>query len=380
MDKKRYLYQSILEDLQTKMVFLGGPRQVGKTTLSFSLLSHPELAEQHPDYYNWDNAEHRGKILSGKIGAEGKLIVLDEIHKFADWRGLVKGLFDTRKSKQKILVTGSARLDHYRKGGDSLQGRYHYYRLHPFTIGEVDGGANSLNQLMAFGGFPEPLLSGNERDARRWQRERLKRVFQEDLRDLESVKEVTKLELLLEHLRECVGSPLSPNNLKDLLQVSYDSVVSWIEIFNNLYLTYLINPYGPSKIRAVKKQRKLYFWDWALVKNEGARWENLVASHLLKYCHYTEDTLGYDMELRYLRDTDGREIDFVVLREGKPEFAVECKLSGKKAAKNIAYFRERTDIPSFYIVHKDSDDYGIESGPAGRTLPLSKLSEVLGLI
>ena len=378
MHNSRYLADFIREDLQSKMVFVGGPRQVGKTTLSFSLLDQPKLEERHPAYYNWDNLEMRSFILKNQITGEGNLIILDEVHKFAGWRGLVKGLYDTRKSQQSFLVTGSARLDYYRKGGDSLQGRYHYYRLHPFTIAEMQGGKAEVEQLLKFGGFPEPLLSNNERTWRRWQRERLARVFSNDLRDLESVKEVSKLELLLEHLRSCIGSPISLNSLKNLMNVSHNSIESWIKIFENLYLCFQIAPYGSPKIRAVKKQKKLYFWDWSTVDDPGTRWENMVACHLLKYCHFIEDTEGFSMELRYIRDTDGREVDFVVLKDGSPKFAVECKSSESKAEKNINYFKERTNIPEFYIVHKGIKDYGIAT-QTGRHLPLEKLSKVLEL-
>ena len=267
-------------------------------------------------------------------------------------------------------MTGSARLDYYRKGGDSLQGRYHYYRLHPFTLSESgrDPDARSVAHLLRFGGFPEPFLRGEERFHRRWLREHSERVVHEDLRDLEHVREVSRLDLLLAHLPACVGSPLSVNRLRTLLQASHESVERWISAFERLYLCYRLAPFGSTRIRAVRKERKLYFWDWSRVDDPGARFENLVAGHLLKYCHLVEDTEGHAMELRFVRDTDGREIDFVVLRGGRPEFGVECKSGDRNAAPACRYFRERTDIPRFYQVHLGTADFG-DADTGTRVLP-----------
>jgi len=323
--KKRYLREVVEKDLSERMVFVGGPRQVGKTTFALSLLSEP--TEKHPGYLNWDNPKDRPLLLKGELPADESCIILDEIHKFARWRNLVKGLYDANRSAASFLVTGSARLDYYRKGGDSLQGRYHYYRLHPFSLLELNpsGNRNDLESLLKFGGFPEPILRSEERFWRRWQRERIQRVIYEDIRDLENIKEISLLELLSEELPNRVGSPLSIKNLKELLQVAHETVARWLEIFERMYFCFRIPPYGSPKIRAVKKEQKLYLWDWSLVADKGARFENFIAAQLLKYCHFVEDTEGYKMELRFLRDTDKREIDFVVMKDKKPSFAVECK-------------------------------------------------------
>jgi len=235
-----------------------------------------------------------------------------------------------------------------------------------------------VEQLLKFGGFPEPFFAGSERFWRRWRREHVYRVMYEDLRDLEQVKEISKLELLLQHLPACVGSPLSVNQLAKLLQVAHASVEKWISVFENLYVTYRVAPFGSPKIRAVKKENKLYFWDWSVIKDSGARFENMVAGHLLKYCHYLEDTEGYNMELRFVRDTDGREVDFVVLQEGKPLFAVECKTGQRNPSKACTYFRERTSIPCYYQVHLGERDYG--SAKTGtRVLPFTTFCRELGL-
>jgi predicted AAA+ superfamily ATPase len=354
---KRYLGRPVEEDLRSKMVFVGGPRQVGKTTFALTFLS--EHSEKHPAYLNWDNVLDRSALLKGELPAQQKLIVLDEIHKFARWRNSVKGFYDTCKSEVSFIITGSARLDYYSKGGDSLHGRYHHYRLHPFSLQELSDRSTKedYSTLLRFGGFPEPFFTAEEKFSRRWQRERIQRVIYEDIRGLEKVKEISLLELLAEELPNRVGSPLSVKNLKELLQVAHETVERWLKIFERMYYCFRIPPFGPPAIRAVKKEKKLYLWDWSLIADPGARFENFVASHLLKYCHFLEDTEGFRMDLRFLRDTDKREADFVILKEGQPIFAVECKTGGKNINPSLFYFKERTQIPKFYQVHEGSEDY-----------------------
>jgi uncharacterized protein len=372
----RYIKRSVSEDLKSKMVFVGGPRQVGKTTFALTFLSKP--TEKHPAYLNWDDVSVKADLLKGELPGGQKIVILDEIHKYARWRSLIKGFYDKNKSEMSFIITGSARLDYYRKGGDSLQGRYHYYRLHPFSMAEINAEANmnDFNLLFKFGGFPEPYLRGEEKFWRRWQKERLQRVIYDDIRDLENVKEISLLELLAAELPNRVGSPLSIKNLKELMQVAHESVERWIRIFERMYFCFRVPPYGPRNIRAVKKEQKLYLWDWSVVPDEGPRFENFIACHLLKYCHFMEDTEGYAMELRFLRDTDKRETNFVVLKDGKPLFAVECKSGEKNVNPSLFYFKERTPIPKFYQVHSGQKDY---ERNGVRILPVLKFVKELSL-
>lgn len=339
---------NIAQDIQEKMVFLGGPRQVGKTTLAQSLLKN--YHDDHPGYLNWDNSEHRQKILNKVWPRSQKLIVLDEIHKFKRWRNMVKGYYDTFKKTHQFLVTGSARLDYYRKGGDSLLGRYYYHRLHPLSLPELKD-PKSLSQLLKFGGFPEPFLKGQEKELKRWHLQRRERIVYSDIRDLENLRDISMMDILIDALPIRVGSPLSRKNLSDDLQVDQKTIENWLQILERVYYCYRIPPFGAPKIRAVKKEQKLYLWDWSEHDDAGKRWENFVASHLLKYCHHQEDNFGEKMELRFLRDTDQREVDFVVLKNKKPLFAVECKSNSINPSPHLRYFQERTPIPYFFQIH-----------------------------
>jgi len=354
--RDRYLKKYAAADLKSKMLFVGGPRQVGKTTFALSFLRPPN--ERNPAYLNWDDIRIRPSLMRGELPADQPLIILDEIHKFARWRSLVKGFYDTRRSGQAFIVTGSARLDLYSRGGDSLQGRYHGYRLHPFSLPELRGSsAGDLAHLLRFGGFPEPCLRGEETSWRRWQRERVHRVVFDDIRDLERVRELSLLELLAEELPVRVGSPLSVKGLSLDLRVSHETADRWISVFERLFLCFRIPPFGGPRVRAVKKEKKLYLWDWSSVDDPGHRFENLVACQLLKHCHFLEDTQGFRMELRFLRDVDKREVDFVVLKEGRPEFAVECKTGERAVNPALFYFRDRISIPRLYQVHAGTRDY-----------------------
>lgn len=356
-----------------KMAFVAGPRQVGKTTLALSLLG-PRATERSPAYLNWDDPRAAARIRRVELPPNEPLLVFDEIHKYARWRNLLKGIYDTEKSSRKILVTGSARLDHYRKGGDSLVGRYRMFRLHPFSLRELGGGREPLDALLRFGGFPEPLFAASETEHRIWTRDRLSRVVREDLRDLEHVREVSLVEHLVDLLPARVGSPLSIANLRQDLEVDHKTVERWLGILENLYVCFRVPPYGPPRVRAVKKERKLYLWDWSTIEDPGPRFENLVASQLLKYCHLVEDTQGHAMELRFLRDTDKREVDFVVLQGRKPLFAVECKTGERAIAPAVRYFAERAGIPRFYQVHLGEAHF--QTGPV-TVLPFDRFCDEL---
>lgn len=333
---QRYLEKQVVADLGRKMVFLGGPRQVGKTTLAQRVIPDKKA------YLNWDIAAHREMILRGELPPSLE-IIFDEIHKYRSWRNYLKGLFDQHGLAVKFLVTGSARLDLYRYGGDSLQGRYHYLRLHPLSVAELEISTDKdFESLLNLGGFPEPFLAGSAVEAKRWSRDYRDRLIREDVSSLERVDDLGKLELLVLSLPERVGSPLSINALREDLGVAHKTASQWLEILERLYTIFRLSPFGAPKLRAVKKEQKHYHFDWSLIPDPAARFENLVASHLLKWVHYQADTLGRDLELRYFRDIDGREVDFVIVEDRKKILTfVECKWSDRPPDKGIKYLKAR---------------------------------------
>lgn len=356
-----------MADLERKMVFVAGPRQVGKTTLARSLPGGDE------GYLNWDIPEHRERILRRELPA-GDLWIFDELHKYRLWRNYLKGLYDARRPEQRILVTGSARLDLYRYSGDSLQGRYHLLRLHPFSAAELGlATGEELEQLLVLGGFPEPYFGGSEVEARRWSREYRNLLIREEVTSLERVQDLGRLELLMLELPERVGAPLSLNALREDLEVSHKTVASWVAILERLYAVFRLSPMGAPRLRAVKKAQKLYTFDWTLVPDAGARFENLVACHLLKWVHFQQDTEGRDLELRYFRDLDGREVDFVVTERRQALLMVECKASDAPVDKSLRYMKARfPSCPAWQLSAHGSRDYqtpeGIRVAPALRLL------------
>ena len=365
--RPRYLAAQLRRDLARKMVFVAGPRQVGKTTLALGVPGGKQ------GYLNWDVAMHRERILRGELPG-GRLWAFDEIHKYRRWRNHLKGLYDGRPLGQRILVTGSGRLDLYRFGGDSLQGRYHLLRLHPFSAAELGLATPAeLRDLLRLGGFPEPYLGGSETEARRWSREYRTLLVREEVAALERIQDLGHLELLLMRLPDLVGSPLSINALREDLQVSHKTVASWLDALERLYALFRLSPFGAPRIRAVKKAQKHYHLDWSVVPRDPARFENLVACHLLKWVHYRQDTQGRDLELRYFRDVEGREVDFVVAEGRDARLLVECKWDDDAIDRNLRYLKEcfpRAD--AWQISATGIKDYrspeGIRVAPALRLL------------
>jgi predicted AAA+ superfamily ATPase len=366
-DLSRYLVPQVLRDLAKKMVLVAGPRQVGKTTLARS------LPGAEAGYLNWDVAEHRERILRRELPAT-TLWCFDELHKYRSWRNYLKGLFDNRRAGQQILVTGSARLDFYRFGGDSLQGRYHLLRLHPLSVAELGlERAAELQDLLNLGGFPEPYFGASATEAKRWSREHRTLLIREEVASLERVQDLGNLELLVLRLPEVVGSPLSINALREDLQVTHKTVANWLEILERLYAIYRLSPFGAPRIRAVKKEQKHYHWDWSVVQEPALRFENLVAGHLLKWVHHEQDTRGRDVDLRYFRDTDRREVDFVVVERRTPQLLVECKWADVEVDRGLRYLKARfPKCEAWQISAIGTKDYvtqeGIRVAPAMRFL------------
>ena len=380
MAKKRYLQDDIVRDLEDKMVFIGGPRQVGKTTLA-RLVGNGNYKKYA--YLNWDNRTDRKTILSEEFPADAGLLIFDEIHKYKKWKNYIKGEYDKHKERFDIIVTGSARLDLYRRGGDSLMGRYHYLRLHPFSLSEVVGKKRDIDvfkelvftddpkgnkarkifdELFIFGGFPEPFLKKDMRTLRRFHMERLERLVKEDIRDLESVRDISAIQILVELLPPKVGSLLSLNSMTEDLQVTYKTVAHWMDILEKFYYHYRIYPYNARTIRSLKKEPKMYLWDWSQISDEAARFENIIASHLLKTVHYLTDIEGYKAELFFLRDIESRETDFLVTIDRKPWFSVEVKLSSLEISKPLKYFSDKLKIPfNYQVVKKEGIDYQYEN-------------------
>jgi uncharacterized protein len=365
---KRYLENHIQSDLPKKMVFVGGPRQVGKTTMAKNIAPHFATA----DYLNWDNRDHKKNILGNVFASEAKLVVYDEIHKYRDWKNHLKGVFDTRKQDFAILVTGSARLDLYQKGGDSLLGRYFYYRLHPLSIAELMGknydrdlgltftqpAQKALWQdLLTYGGFPEIYFSKNLRDLKRWRHDREKRLIQEDVRDVSNIRDLSTLEILVSLLPERVGSLFSINSMTNDLSVTHKTIAHWMDTLEQMYFCYRIYPFQHTQLKSLRKEPKIYLWDYTGIDDIGAKYENVVANHLLKFTHYLTDIYGLRADLYFLRDKDQREVDFCVVVEGEIEFIVEVKATKSSISNHLKYFKEKLKAKhAFQIVFDDDID------------------------
>lgn len=341
---ERYLKEQVEKDLLKKMVFISGPRQVGKTTLAKTIIS------DSLSYLNWDIPSHREKILKRELPLS-KNWCFDEIHKYTLWRDYLKGIYDEFSEGHKILIAGSARLDMFRKTGDSLQGRYHHLRLHPLSVSELKITTQSdFLELLLLGGFPEPFFSGSEVEAKRWSTEYRSLLVNQEAGSIEKISDLSKLELLSTRLPDLVGSPLSINSLRGDLQLAHKTIDNWINILESIYMLFRLPPFGSPLIRSVKKEQKHYHYDWTLVKDKAFRFENMIASHLLKWCQFQKDTLGEGVELRYFRDTDKREVDFCIIRDQTPEVFVECKWNDGPLSPHLSYLQKKFPGASYYQI------------------------------
>ncbi len=367
-------YESLLSDHfadNRQMAFLAGPRQVGKTTTSVAF-------SRDGSCFNWDDEDRRRLILdgpsavAGEIGlSESRVVLFDEFHKYPEWKNFLKGFFDIHADHRlHVVVTGSARLDLYRKGADSLMGRYFLYRMHPLSVAEIASprtpgsetrdpaqiDSEDFDALLRFGGFPEPYLRRNTSFHNRWKLTRSKLLFREEMRDIARVHEVGRLEVLAELLRAQSGQLVNHASLARKIRVSENTVRRWITIFESLYYCFLVCPWSRNVPRSLLKNPKVYLWDWSVLIDQGARNENFVASHLLKAVHWWQDTGLGEYGLFYLRTKEGQEVDFVVTRNGEPWFIVEAKSSmNQPLSRNLVYFQKRIGVRHAFQVVMDTD-------------------------
>ncbi len=347
------------------MAFLSGPRQVGKTTLASAVL--PEAK-----YFSYDRTKDAAILVAGadRVAEAAKLetpaavkkgIIFDELHKFSKWKTFLKGFFDVYGAGLRVAVTGSARLNVYKRGGDSLMGRYFPYRIHPLSVGELCGGkldldapfrkpqkgdGNVLSSLLRFGGFPEPFLAGNMRFYNRWKESRLELVFHEDLRDLSRVQDLQAVALLSELLASRVTGGINCAGLANDLQVAPDTVKAWIVLLESVYDVFSIRPWFKNVANSIRKQPKIYCWDWSRVAEGGMRAENLIASHLLKSVQWWTDSGLGKYELCYVRDKQQHEVDFLIAKDKTPFMLVECKSSMREpVSPSLVHFQKVLHVP-----------------------------------
>jgi predicted AAA+ superfamily ATPase len=337
---KRYLTKYIQEDLATKIVLLTGPRQTGKTTLS-------KMLKSDYDYFNFDSLEDRLSLQEKSWDRSKDLVIFDELHKLKNWKSWLKGVYDTEGIPPSLLVTGSAKLDTYRKVGDSLAGRFFQFRMHPLDLKEIKIFVNpknletELDKLLEIGGFPEPFLNGTNRFYNRWKKSHLDIILKQDLIDLENVQQIIQIETLIQLLKNRVGNPVSYSSLARDLQCSDKTVKRWLTILENMYVIFKVPPFHKNIARAIQKAPKFYFYDTGqVIGDPGIKLENTVACAIQKEIHFREDCFGEEKKVYYLKNKDGREIDFCTTANDSPSLMVEVKWKDGTLSSNFEIFKK----------------------------------------
>ncbi len=334
---ERYLKNALLADIQEKIILLTGPRQCGKTTLSQMLIDDYQC-------FNYDLADHRLLVAEKSWDRDKSLIIFDELHKMDRWKSWLKGIYDVEGIPPALLVTGSANFSAFRKTGDSLAGRHFTFRLHPLDVKEALINTDLdiaivFNRLMTIGGFPEPFLKGTQRYYNRWKRSHIDLILKEDLLTLTAVRDIQSIETLIELLRSRVGSTVSTNSLARDLQKSPNTIQHWLQLLVDLYVIFRISPFHRNIARALLKEPKYYFYDNGMViGDDGKKLENMVACALLKEAHRLEDVEGEKPEIHFIRDKDGREVDFLITVDQQPQHLIEVKWASEKLSPNLQRF------------------------------------------
>ena len=355
---KRAQQDIIVKDLARKMVFITGPRQVGKTSLALAISDGFEKSL----YLNYDNFSHRDIIRKADWMPDTRLLILDELHKMEGWKNYLKGIYDTRPPYQQILVTGSARLDAFRQSGDSLAGRFFRHRLNPLSMSEIpDSTDKDLALLLERGGFPEPFLFESVDDANRWRLQYVDGLIRTDILDFERIHDFRAIQLVFELLRRRVGSPVSYSSLARDAGCSPNTIKRYVGILESLFIIFRITPFHRNIGRSLLKEPKIYFYDTGLVLgDEGVQLENFVAISLLKHSNWVEDSKGKKCSLQTLRTKEKKEVDFVLVEDGKPELIVEVKLSDSTISPALHYFNKKYGMSAVQLVKNTNIERMVE--------------------
>lgn len=373
---RRRIYDALLAEhfaRYRQMAFVSGPRQVGKTTT---------CRNHAASYVNWDDVDDRELILAGparlverfgldRLSHGPRAVLFDELYKYPRWKQFLKGFFDTRADEVRIIVTGSSRMDIYRRGGDSLMGRYFHYRMHPFSVAELlhvelPGSrriirppakikAADFDALWRHGGYPEPFLKRDARFSRRWQSLRLEQLIREEIRDVTQIQHLDQLEILVRILMDRSAQQIVYGNLAKEVRVSVDTIRRWIDIMRQLHLGFLVRPWHKNVSRSLRKEPKWFLRDWACIGDEGSRAETFVACHLLKAVEGWSDMGLGAFEIGYLRDKEKREVDFIVARDRAPWLLVEVKHRDESPDKNLKYYQDAVKAPFAFQVIVDAE-------------------------
>jgi len=380
----RLLYKELWDELSRDkgLVMLAGPRQSGKTTFACEI-----AAKDYSDtiYFNWDIGKDKRRLISDpeffskepRSSVKSRpLVILDEIHKYRDWKNYLKGIFDQFAGDYQFLVTGSGRMEFSRKAGDSLAGRFLRFHIFPFTLTELSNRRRAIHDFMSspldgfddaspretselfnalweLSGFPEPFIKGRRAFWTRWSRAYGDQIIRDDLRTVADIRNLDSIEILFALIPGKVASPLSMNNLAGDLQIAFDTVKSWLILFDSFYLTFRLSPWTEKITRSILKEKKVYLFNFPVIDDEAGRFENLAALEFFRAVEAWNDHGWGRFSLHYLRNKEKQEVDFLLAENNRPFLLVEAKLTDDKPAASLIALQRSLNIPAVQIIKKE---------------------------
>lgn len=385
----RRLEELVKERLRrTSSVALLGPRQVGKTTLAFSICE--SLPAVYLDLENTNDLRKVEDIGAFYLANNDKLIILDEVQRLPDIFASIRGLIDGERRKGNryglFLFLGSASIDLLKQSSESLAGRISYLELSPIDALEYLNSVNEiekLNRLWLRGGFPESLLAETDEASLLWRRDFIRTYLERDVPLFGPRIPSVTLERLWTMLAHSQGTNLNMSKLASAMDISNVSVQRYIDLLADLLLVRRLPPYTSNIKKRLVRSPKVYVRDSGIahallnIKNYndllgnpvvGKSWEGFVIENIIS-------VLPFGAQAFYYRTSGGAEIDLLIEFAPGKTWAIEIKRSS--AAKlGRGFFTACEDIrpERKFIVHG-----GVDTFPS-KSVEVINLYDIMNLI
>ena len=402
----RWQEKQVVERLKyRRVVNLTGARQCGKTTLA-GMVALPSSRR-----FTLDDEKTRNAALDDPMGfvahAEGETLVLDEIQKAPELLNAIKIQVDRDNSRGQYLLTGSSNLRFVKSVSDSLAGRMGWVRLRTLALGEIMGGRGDFLQrafnrdfadaprplgkrdvihLASQGGYPE-VLEMEAKERRLWFAEYLNDLLMKDIRDVTEIRKLDVLGKIAQWLLAYSSKFFEAKELSAKAGVSNDTLDSYIATLKTVYLFDEVKPWAKSDYAKIGKRSKFYASDSGLVANLPGWTEDAVymdddmSGKLVETWVYQNLASLIDLDLDYeisqYRDSNKREIDFIVERPDGAMLGIEVKSGssfGPSDFKHLKWFAANLAKKPFTGIVLYAGEHVLRFGEGFYAVPLASLA------